>query len=282
MLSNPVLRVLIVASFAGIPTAHAIVTTGASDGYGIKASASSTLIVPATPDASGTAPSGYDTGLLTGIAIGLTAVGPISLTTGTLNARAQSNVDGISGPATTSAFGQVNSTQINLGSTIQGSLSLTTGILSSTSSVMGDFGSLSRTGSSNIADLSLVYDPFILSGSNTVFNLSSSVGPNTDLSSLLPGGSEIGTALGLLGISIMLNEQFGTCNFVSFCEQTTNALHIVVNPLSLADVTLGHSYAQQTAAIPEASTYGMMLAGLGLIGAMVARRRNKVINYSSF
>lgn len=28
------------------------------------------------------------------------------------------------------------------------------------------------------------------------------------------------------------------------------------------------------AAVPEASTYGMMLAGLGLVGGMVARRRN--------
>ena len=27
------------------------------------------------------------------------------------------------------------------------------------------------------------------------------------------------------------------------------------------------------AAVPEASTYGMMLAGLGLVGGMVARRR---------
>ena len=31
------------------------------------------------------------------------------------------------------------------------------------------------------------------------------------------------------------------------------------------------------AAVPEASTYGMMLAGLGLVGAMVARRRKAVV-----
>jgi len=30
------------------------------------------------------------------------------------------------------------------------------------------------------------------------------------------------------------------------------------------------------AAVPEASTYGMMLAGLGLVGGMVARRRKLV------
>jgi hypothetical protein len=32
----------------------------------------------------------------------------------------------------------------------------------------------------------------------------------------------------------------------------------------------------QVAAVPEASTYGMMLAGLGLVGGMVARRRKLV------
>jgi hypothetical protein len=31
-----------------------------------------------------------------------------------------------------------------------------------------------------------------------------------------------------------------------------------------------------TPTIPEASTYGMMLVGLGLVGAMAARRRRRL------
>jgi hypothetical protein len=164
---------------------------------------------------------------------------------------------------------------LSLGSVLLGGgLTLSADALGSTSTVSGDYGSLSGFGSATIVNLKLKL------GTN-VFTLGlGPVAANTDLLTLLsPALAPISNALSTLGIKITLNEQSSTCDFISTCEQTTNALHVSVKPLGLntADIVLGHSYAKETAiaaAVPEASTYGMMLVGLGLVGAMVARRRN--------
>jgi hypothetical protein len=274
MLSNKqcLLGLLIAGSLMGASAANATVTTASSNGYAINATALSLPILTQLPSASGTAPGAYDTGDVVLALPATNIIGLVTVGTTTLSARAASNVDGMSGPNTTYGFGGIDSTSVSLGSVLLGGLTLSADALGSTSSVAGDYGTLVGLGSSQIVDLKLKL------GTN-VFTLG--VGPvaaNTSLFSLLPALSPIGSALSLLGINIILNEQSSTCDFVSFCEQETNALHISVKPLGLntADIILGHSYAMQTAvaAVPEASTYGMMLAGLGLVGAMVARRRN--------
>jgi hypothetical protein len=277
MLSNKkcLLGLLVAGTLVGTSVANATVTNGSSNGYGLSATALG-IQVPLTPlpNSFGTAPAPYDTGVVV-VNIAPTVIGPLVLGTATLSSRAASDVNGVFGPNTTYGFGEIDQTVLGLGSIpLVGVLGLTAGVLGSTSVVTGDYGSLMRAGQSQIVNLSLTL------GLST-FNLG--VGPvaaNTNLFSLLPALSPIGAALSTLGINIILNEQSGVCNFISFCEQETNALHISVHPLGLnaADVVLGHSYAKElaipTAAVPEASTYGMMLAGLGLVGAMVARRRN--------
>ena len=93
------------------------------------------------------------------------------------------------------------------------------------------------------------------------------------LISFLAGNGGILGRLSTFGVSIILNEQSGSCNGIDFCEIGVNALHIY----GANEVIFGHSYAKQTAVpVPEASTYGMMLAGLGMVCAMVARRHKPI------
>jgi len=58
------------------------------------------------------------------------------------------------------------------------------------------------------------------------------------------------------------------------CSYTLNWSSLIVG--GAFDGNLGVWNVSGVVAVPEASTYGMMLAGLGLVGAMVARRRKLV------
>ena len=82
----------------------------------------------------------------------------------------------------------------------------------------------------------------------------------------------------LLGISIILNEQI-----ISGDSITTNAIHVAFNNFAVGtglksgDIILGHTQAAFTAgsppAVPEPSTWAMMLIGFAAIGASMRRRR---------
>lgn len=255
------LAALLLAGAVWAPGVQAVAVSGTSEGAGVQASVSllaTPLLDLNLPNVSGSSPAPYD---LSQTLVSVNApTSALTLNTGILTGSASSDVDGAAGFRTTSGTGTVNGTVLDLLSNV----SLTATILSSTSTITGDFGSLMANGSSIITDATITIDHLL--GPDTVINLNPNAAPNTMVSS---------SALSALGIFIVLNEQIQNCS--SFlCSLETNALHIGLNPLGLqlasADLKLGHSYASMAAAVPEASEWGMMLAGLGLVG-FAARRR---------
>jgi hypothetical protein len=62
----------------------------------------------------------------------------------------------------------------------------------------------------------------------------------------------------------------------STCSYTLNWSSYIVGGSFDGNTGVWNLSGTVTAAVPEASTYGMMLAGLGLVGGMVARRRKLV------
>lgn len=281
---NYFLGALILGSIAAAQPALATVNFGSSNGYGVAVVTPPILprqpFLP-TPFVSGSAPAPYNTPGLN--------PGPLHYTSGSLDlavfgsqAHVRSDVDGLPGVRTTTGFGEVNDDVIvTLGSDASGTLILAghplgPTIFRSEARVTGEYGNLTPSGVSSIFGLSLIFDPALAGDPAEVFNLmgTANAAPNTNLVSFLAGYDGILGGLSTSGVtSIILNEQSGSCNGIDFCEIDVNALHIYGSN----EVILGHSYAMQTALpVPEASTYNMMLAGLGIIGVMVARCRKQI------
>ncbi len=258
------LAALLLAGAVWAPGVQAVAVSGTSEGAGVQASVSllaTPLLDLNLPNVSGSSPAPYN---LSQTLVGVNApTSVLTLDTGILTGAASSDVDGAAGFRTTSGTGTVNGTVLEID--LLSNVSLTASVLSSTSTITGDFGSLMASGSSIITNAVLTIDqPLLLP--TIVLNLDANAAPNTMVSS---------SVLSALGIFVVLNEQIQNCS--SFlCSLETNALHIGLNPLGLqlasADIKLGHSYASMAAAVPEASEWGMMLAGLGLVG-FAARRR---------
>ena len=86
-------------------------------------------------------------------------------------------------------------------------------------------------------------------------------------------------ALAVAGLTVTLNEQKQIFSGSDIFAQT-NAVHIALNNYALAgglvtgDVILGHSEA--SAAVPEPGTWATFVAGFGLIGGAMRRRRTSL------
>jgi hypothetical protein len=83
--------------------------------------------------------------------------------------------------------------------------------------------------------------------------------------------------LSLAGLKVVLNEQISSQNMSSLAMQT-NAVHIALSNYAIdgsllnGDVILGHSQAE-VGGVPEPATWGMMIVGLGAVGASLRRKR---------
>lgn len=248
------------------PNAHAVAVEGESRAYNL---ASTLVLLPIAPinAIGGSAPLSYDLSS-TVINLDLGALAPLlDLQTGVLNTSASSNADGLDDflPRNAEASTLVD----GLGLALLGNvLELDLGAISSNAQVSGTSGAFVANGSSSLLGVSL---DTILTMPLTI-SVWDNFAPNTKVID------------DLLGITLTFNEQIENCG-VDFCELTVNAINIefdnvilgVGNLLGLSgNLIVGHSYASLATAgippVPEAETWALMLAGLGLVG-FAARRR---------
>lgn len=262
------LRKLSLAAFAAllaiqwVSAAHAINTSATSSGYGlfVDANALNALnldVGPLPVGVSGTAPAPYansNTVLNVNVASSIPVVASGSVTAGSVSATAASNVDGGPGSRITSASGGVVGAGVNMvtlpvigsGITLLG-LNATLG---STAQVSGNFGSLVAAGTTTIQNLGLTISGIPV---NLSAYVNAPVAPNTSVNL---------AALGIANASLILNEQIVAGDQSSI---TVNAFHLNVNVANsiVAQVILGHSQAQMTAAVPEPAT--AMLSATGIM-----------------
>lgn len=236
--------------------AGATVTASTSSAYGefVDLTVTPFLGVAATttsgpfPAVSGSAPAPYN---LTDFA--LSASAPLFLSTGLLTANASSDVDSLPGIRNTDADATVNGLSLLLSSF---GIDLTATTVQSTAAVSGDFGTFNAVGTTTLEGLTL----------NGIASLFVTPAPNTIL-------------LGLPGLTITLNEQITSGSLPGSFGIGVNAIHVDFNNflapnLSLVngDIFISHSQASMMGVVPEPETYALLLAGLGLMGAVVRRR----------
>ncbi|MCW1926164.1 hypothetical protein OKA05_26640 [Luteolibacter arcticus] len=251
---------------------QAVVTFGTSSGTGIDVdvSALSLADLEAGPlgTSSGTAPAMYATtnSVLT---VNVSAVLGSGAATddgdGAINSSANSNVDGFAGTRLASGTSTINGlTVLLVESVLPGDLlNITATTLGSTSTSSGDFGVLGSVGTSVFQDLNITV------GGNAIFvNIDSSPAPNTIL---LDAG-------GIIGLTIVLNEQIATGDGISGTGLTTNALHVYLNAVNFGavsaitgDIVVGQSISG-LGAIPEP---GIAVMGV-LSGMLLMGRRRRV------
>lgn len=246
---------------------QATVIGGSSSSYVVGVNVSATLLglplanvsVGPTPVSSGTAPSPY---VISNSVVSLNT-GPGSLLgieAGLLNADASSDVDGSDG----AKFASASASVLDIGIDALGLVGLNLEAVKSTASVSGDFGALAAAGETLLAGAAL-------SVAGIPIALIDIPAPNTavDLS-----------VLGLVGVSLLLNEQILTGNGIDSIGLAVNAIHLSFNAfvLGLASVTgdiiISHAQAQiaampgQVAAppLPEPGTLALMGSGFAILG----------------
>lgn len=268
---------LALTSVTFTPTAGAAVVSAYSEGYGLSVNldvlGSNLLAVTIPAGISGTAPAPYSLNdALLDLDVGATLLGlaQAHASADIITGSANSNVDGSAGNKTTSASGGIEDLSVNanllsiLGSGVS-LLELDNLTLSSSAEVTGDYGNMIASGGANITSLNLS-----ILGQD--IQVDANAGPNSiiDLS-----------ALGLIGATLILNEQIADCSD-SFCSMTVNALRLSLNGLTNlfdADIIIGHSYAEMSAenisAVPvPAAVWLFGSAMAGLIG--FSRRSNQL------
>ena len=305
-----VLPACVVASGLMLATpARALVTSGTSDSYGLRGDVDivggliSTSLGAGTYSGSAPAPySSSSSGIALNPNIGASVnlglgIGVVDVTavnaTGIFNSTISSNVDGGGGSRTTSAFTQITGSggpfNLTVGDTQAlvlnpaALLTLSATAIESTSTVMGDYGGFTGSGSSVITNFGLS-----LNGGSTIDLTSLLTGAgytlNTDFLAngtiLTPNLSVDLTALGLAGASLVFNRQVSTGDGVTSLDFETTAIYLDVNstlPL-LGDtldtqIAIGQSAAGQggISAVPEPGS--ALLFALGVVTLLGHRRR---------
>jgi hypothetical protein len=262
----------VIAWLATVTPGSGVVTAGASSGVGINVEVSAvglaTLDVGPLGTSSGTAPAPYSTSnsvVSVNTSVVLGSVAATDDGDGAINSSASSNVDGLGGARTASGSSTVNGLTIVLVDGVLPAddlLNITATTLGSTSTSTGDFGALGSLGTSVIQDLNIT-----VGGQAIYVNVDSSPAPNTTLVN----------AGGIIGLTIVLNEQIAGGNGTSSTSLTTNALHVYLSGVNFGgvtgiagDIVIGNSFSQ-LAAIPEPSVAALA----GLVGLVTLRRRRR-------
>lgn len=263
------------ALLGACPQAHAAVVSGASSGYGLDVDVTALLLVnlnvgPAPAGIGGMAPAAYNLSqsvLLPTVTSSVPLVASGTVGADIVHAIAMSDVDGLPGSRSASATGGVVNAGVNFvtlpavgnGDNILG----INGTLSSSSLVQGDYGAFSVTANTVIESLSLQIGP-------TVVDLSAFVGvsvpPNTTVDL---------NALGIVGATLVLNEQTLTGDGLASRGVSVNAFHLSLNVLGALGVTgeviLGHSDASLVA-VPEPAS-GVAILFAATVATLGRRRR---------
>ncbi|WP_338502854.1 choice-of-anchor P family protein [Sphingomonas kaistensis] len=265
-----------------LATTPALAQTASSSGYALSANetvrvgdvVTATVNIAPVAASSGTAPPSYNTSnsvasvnqstTLTSGILGVTE----RVQTGLLTSNATGTSIGATGTAT------INSLAVGVGSSLISdprlasllSIGATTIQSQSTASSLGG---LTASGTTTIEGL-------VIGGSLvSALNINTALFANPDPNTIL---------LNLAGLSVILNEQILSGDGTSSLGITTNAIRVSFNNFALGtgllngDLIVGQSRASVTAgvaaAVPEPSTWAMMLLGFGAIGFAMRRRRS--------
>ena len=274
MKRQPIIRlipaVILLASAAALPC-QAVVTLGTSSGMGIDIGISALSVadfdVGPLGTSSGSAPAPYSTGNSVATVNASAVLGNVAATDdgdGAINTSVSSNVNGTGGSRTATGSSTINGLTINLveGVVTDDLLNITSTTLGSTSASTGDIGALGSLGTSVFQDLNIT-----VGGTAVYVDLDVSPAPNTILVN----------AGGVVGLTIVLNEQFATGDGINATGMTTNALHVYLNGVNFngvsaitGDIVVGQS-TSTLQAVPEPATATMGL----LLGALALGRRRR-------
>lgn len=257
-------RVAITAAFALATSGSAwAATTISSNATDLKVSLSLLGLTPSLTagTASGSGPGAYSNSsvpVTINQTLGLGSLLGQSVSTGLISASASS--DGTTGQANAT----INNLSLGLNALFTSFLSVSSGVISSTTTFDGS----NFLGVSSIANLAV-------NSAILTLPLNTSVLAQT-------GANR--TLLDALGLKITLNEQIGTdttSGGINTRSLTTNALHIAYNDFAFGggllngDIIVGQSQVTATAPVPEPATWGMMILGFGMIGALLRSRRSQ-------
>jgi hypothetical protein len=253
---------------------QATVISGSSSSYVVSVDVSANVLglinlnlgVSPTPVSSGTAPDPYvfsNSTVSLNEGLNLLGINLLGVSAGILNADASSDADGSDG----AKFASASASIVDLGVGALGLIGLNVEAVKSTASVYGDFGALVAAGETILAgaELSILGVPIALidiPAPNTVVDLS---------------------LAGLVGVSLILNEQIFTGNGIDSIGLVVNAIHLSFNAFvsgaaSLTgDIIISHAQAQIStmpgevaapapAPIPEPGTLALLGSGFAILG----------------
>jgi hypothetical protein len=248
-------------------SARADLEYGTSSGYGVSANLTVLSTVEATAAtglASGAGTAYNVTGSAAAAAINLPLVA--SLSVGAVQSSASSTVT--SGVQTTQGTGNIVTP--TSGSLLAGLVSLSAGVIDTSASVYGTPGNYTITPTVNITNLSI--GTGILS-----FSASGNIAANTTV------GGALGTALGLLGITIVLNEEtpLGPVGHPDGVSVNAIDIHFLNSPvtggLANGDIIIGHADAMMGPVVPVPPSLILMGSGLfGVLGTGFVRVRSSM------
>lgn len=301
-LSSPTIRGAAVLSATALLTLlsignlHAVVVTASSSGSGVVAGAQLLGLINVNPapiasdSHSGIAPfSGITSALDANANIGALGINALA-TQGVFGTNQQSTVDGGAGSRLVSSVTTVTGTGGNPFSVqvadlplLSPLISISATVIQTTATLSGDYGSLTASGSTTLANLGIsINGGATLSLADLVSGLGLIDGTDINLATgliLRPNVTILGVNLGnLAGVDLVLNKQVEVINGQGERSLEVTALALTLDGVTIGafnglDVDLGVAPSSvQLSAVPEPTS--LLLGGFSLLGLAIRRRRS--------